>query len=57
LVTTSSYTEQQDFAGATLVVDQLGEPGDPATATVGDLGGAEYIDLALLRRLRNQVFG
>lgn len=57
LVTTSAYTEQQDFAGATLVVDQLGEPGAPASASLGDLGGAEYVDLAVLRRLREQVFG
>ena len=57
LVTTSSYTEQQDFAGAPLVVDQLGEPGAPATAARGDLGGAECVDLEVLRRLRAQVFG
>jgi len=56
LVTTSAYTEHQDFGGATLVVDQLGEPGDPATAAQGDLGGAEYVDLSVLRRLRDQVF-
>jgi HAD superfamily hydrolase (TIGR01509 family) len=57
LVTTSSYTETQDFSGATLVVDRLGEPGDPASASRGDLGGADFIDLELLRRLREQVFG
>jgi HAD superfamily hydrolase (TIGR01509 family) len=57
LVTTSSYTEHQDFAGATLVVDRLGEPGEPAHPVRGDLGGAEYVDLGVLRRLRDQVFG
>jgi HAD superfamily hydrolase (TIGR01509 family) len=57
LVTTSSYTESQDFGGATLVVDQLGEPGDPANALIGDLGGADCVDLEVLRRLRAQVFG
>jgi HAD superfamily hydrolase (TIGR01509 family) len=56
LVTTSSYTESQDFAGAALVVDQLGEPDDPATAAVGDLGGSDVVDVAVLRRLRDQVF-
>jgi hypothetical protein len=39
-----------------LVVDQLGEPGDPATAAVGDLGGSDVVDLSVLRRLRDQVF-
>ncbi|MCF8005121.1 MAG: HAD family hydrolase [Chromatiaceae bacterium] len=57
LVTTSSYTESQDFGGATLVVDQLGDPGDPASALMGELGGAEYVGLDVLRRLRDQVFG
>ncbi len=57
LVTVSSYTAGQEFDGAALVVDRLGEPGEPATALQGDLGGAECVDVALLRRLRDRVFG
>lgn len=40
LVTRSSYTHDDDFAGARAVVDDLGEPGTPG-----------YVDLAYLRRL------
>ena len=57
VVTQSTYTEGQDFAGAALVVDRLGDPGEPATALRGDLGGSAMVDLALLRRLRARVFG
>ena len=50
LVTVSSFTAAEDFAGAALVVDHLGDPGEPLTVidapagvrpsglvTVGDL--------------------
>jgi HAD superfamily hydrolase (TIGR01509 family) len=56
LVTVSSYTERQDFTGAPLVVDQLGEPDQPATALVGQLGERDYVDLDLLRNLHRRVF-
>jgi HAD superfamily hydrolase (TIGR01509 family) len=57
LVTVSSYTLGQDFTGAPLVVDQLGGPDAPVTAIVGDLGGASYVDLDVLRALRERTFG
>jgi len=57
VVTVSPYTADEDFRGAPLVVDRLGEPGRPATALVGSLEGAAVVDLALLRRLRDRVFG
>lgn len=58
LVTVSSYTHDQDFAGAALVVDQLGEP-DAAgiTALAGDLHGHRLVDLALLRQLHADCYG
>ncbi|MGB5737474.1 MAG: HAD-IA family hydrolase, partial [Thiohalocapsa sp.] len=64
LVTVSSYTEAQDFSGASLVVDQLGEPdrpgtvlaGDLANDPAGDLGGNLCVDLALLRQLHRHAF-
>jgi HAD superfamily hydrolase (TIGR01509 family) len=56
LVTVSTYTRGQDFTGAALVVDQLGEPGVGATALAGDVGG-ELVDVAALRRLHGAVFG
>jgi hypothetical protein len=56
LVTISSYTEGQDFSAAPLVVDQLGEPDQPASAVVGDLNGRVCVDLELLRGLHRQVY-
>ncbi|EGW55709.1 HAD family hydrolase [Candidatus Endoriftia persephone] len=50
LVTTNDYTEDHDFNGAELVLDQLGEPGDGFRVISGDAGGADHVDLALLRR-------
>ncbi len=51
LVTTNAYTQDQDFEGALLVVDTLGEPDAPFTVLSGDAGGSTYVDVALLRNL------
>jgi beta-phosphoglucomutase-like phosphatase (HAD superfamily) len=51
LVTVNDYTRGQDFAGASLVLDGLGEPDAPFRVLAGDAGGAGHVDLALLRRL------
>jgi HAD superfamily hydrolase (TIGR01509 family) len=56
VVTESTYTQGQDFAGAALVLDCLGEPGRPARAIAGDLGGAACLDLAALDRLHRSVY-
>jgi HAD superfamily hydrolase (TIGR01509 family) len=56
LVTVSGYTADQDFDGAALVIDGLGEPGEPATVLHGDLDGAEMVDVAALRRLHARVY-
>jgi HAD superfamily hydrolase (TIGR01509 family) len=51
LVTVNAYTQSQDFSGALLVVDQLGEPDRPFRVLEGDAHGCEYVDLELIRRL------
>jgi len=51
LVTVNDYTAAQDFSGAALVVDGMGEPGEPFTLLSGDAGAAELVDLALLGKL------
>ena len=56
VVTVSSYTAGQDFSGAALVVDRLGEPDEPTTAVTGALGGQVCVDLDLLRALHRSVF-
>ncbi len=51
IVTINDYTRQQDFGGAALVLDQLGEPGVGFSVLAGDAGGATYVDVALIRKL------
>lgn len=49
VVTASDYTRNERFAGASLVVDNLGEPGQGITVLAGDVNGATIIDVATLR--------
>ena len=51
IVTVTDYTKNQDFNGATLVLNHLGEQEQPFTVISGDAGDASYVDLALLRDL------
>ncbi|MDX1253593.1 MAG: HAD family hydrolase [Gammaproteobacteria bacterium] len=51
VVTVNDYTRDSDLAGATLIVDQLGEPGQPMSVLAGDAQGAGFVDLRLLNRL------
>lgn len=51
VVTVNAYTKSQDFSGATLVLDQLGEPGAPCKTLAGDPPNAGYLDVAALRAI------
>ncbi|MGF1548661.1 MAG: HAD family hydrolase [Thiotrichales bacterium] len=51
LVTVNDYTRTHDFEGALLVLDQLGEPGQPMRVIAGAAGSATMVDVALLRRI------
>ena len=51
VITISQYTQSHDFSGASLVVDHLGEPDMPATASRGSLSPSRYVDLGLLESL------
>jgi beta-phosphoglucomutase-like phosphatase (HAD superfamily) len=51
LITVSDYTRHEDFAGALLVLDHLGEPEQPFTVLAGNVGNSHYVDVAMLRRL------
>ena len=51
VVTVSQYTQTHDLSGASLVVDHLGEPDMPATASKGCLNTNRCIDLSLLESL------
>lgn len=47
VVTVNDYTQAQDFSGAVLVLNHLGEPDRPFQIISGNAGGATYFDLKL----------
>ena len=51
VITTHYFTVNDDFSGASLVVDQLGEPGQPFTVSAGDAHGAHYVNVDLLQKI------
>ncbi len=51
VVTVNGYTAGQDFTGAALVLDGLGEPDAPFRVLAGEAGDAAYVDAALLHKL------
>jgi len=51
VVTERTYTAGQDFTGASVVLDHLGDPGRPCKVLAGELRGIEYVDLAALDRI------
>ena len=51
IVTVNDYTLMQNFTGAVIVLDQLGEPDAVFTVLAGDAGGANYVDVPLIKRL------
>jgi HAD superfamily hydrolase (TIGR01509 family) len=55
LVTVNPYTAQQDFTGAALVLDHLGEPDRPCRVLAGEPHPEGLVDAAFLRRLHAQA--
>ncbi len=51
VVTVNGYTRHDEFLGAAIVLDQLGEPGSPFSVLSGDAGEASYVDVPLVRRI------
>ncbi len=51
LVTVSQYSEGQDFSGAALVVDHLGEPDQPFNVLSGEAGDHRFVNVDQLRDL------
>ena len=54
VITTHAFTIDNDFSGAELVLDQLGEPETPFNVIKGDAFGYRYVDVALLNRILNR---
>jgi beta-phosphoglucomutase-like phosphatase (HAD superfamily) len=55
IITVNGYTADDDFSGAAIVLDQMGEPDAPFTVLAGDAGDSVCLDLALVRRLHAAV--
>lgn len=51
LITVNEATKDQDFSGAAIVLDQLGEPEQGFRVLSGDAGGASLADVKFLRQL------
>ncbi len=51
IVTVNEYTRNDNFSGALIVLDQLGEPDAPFRVIDGDAGDADRVDVSLIRRL------
>jgi len=51
VITTHPLTVDEDFTGASLVIDQLGEPEENFTVSSGDAFGANYVDMDLLEKI------
>ena len=51
IIAVNGYTENDDFSGAAIVLDQWGEPSAPFTVLAGDAGDSTCLDLALVKRL------
>jgi len=51
IVTVNDYTRNDDFTGAALVLDHMGEPDQPFTTLKGNDHGARYINLELLQQI------
>ncbi len=51
VITTHPLTVDEDFSGASLIVDQLGEPEKHFAVSSGDAFGAGYVDVDLLEKI------
>lgn len=51
VVTVNNYTRHQDFSGAALVLNHLGDPDQPFQVIAGDADNVTYFDLELAKKL------
>jgi HAD superfamily hydrolase (TIGR01509 family) len=56
LVTVNGYTRKQDFSGAALVTDGLGDADTPARILHGGADGAVVVDLETLNAMHERVY-
>ena len=54
IITINDYTTDHDFTGASLVLDQMGEPGQAFTVIAGDAADATFLNCDLIEYLHHQ---
>ncbi len=57
LITVNGYTAEDDFTGAAIVLDQLGEPDAPFTVLKGDALGHTYVNMEMVKALHKAAHG
>jgi HAD superfamily hydrolase (TIGR01509 family) len=55
IITVNGYTEDHDFTGAALVLDQLGEPDAGFNTLSGDDMGYSYVNIDMLKQLHQKA--
>jgi len=55
IITVNNYTRDHDFSGAVIVLDQMGEPGQPFTVIAGDATGSTCLDCDLVVKLHQKA--
>ena len=56
IITVNGYTAEDDFSGASIVLEEMGEPDAPFTVLKGDAGDSVCLDMALVHRLHAAQF-
>ena len=51
VITTHAFTRSDNFEHASIVLDQLGDPGQPFKVISGNAHGAQYVDIQLLENI------
>jgi HAD superfamily hydrolase (TIGR01509 family) len=54
IITVNEYTKAHNFDGAALVIDQLGEPGEPFNVLRGNAGKHSYFDVTLAEEIHQR---
>ncbi len=55
IITINDYTKDHDFTGASIVLDHMGEPGQPFSVINGDNGDALFLNCDLVEKLHQQA--
>jgi beta-phosphoglucomutase-like phosphatase (HAD superfamily) len=55
VITVNGATRDQDFSGAAIVLDQLGEPEQGFEVLAGTAADATFVDVAFIRRLHAEA--